>query len=64
MAADGKLGPQVRMAEQMTSAQALRLKRLSEEAYQPRQYSRDLSFPEAVRRIKALEAETALADSF
>ncbi|MBR1125073.1 DUF3072 domain-containing protein [Bradyrhizobium lablabi] len=48
----------------MTRAQALRLKRLSEEAYQPRQYERDLTTDEAERRIRALEAEIALADSF
>ncbi|MCA1454068.1 DUF3072 domain-containing protein [Bradyrhizobium sp. BRP22] len=48
----------------MTRAQALRLKGLAEEAYQPKQYARDLSFDEAERRIHALEAEIALADSF
>jgi hypothetical protein len=57
-------GVQDRLAAQMTRAQALRLKRLSDEAYQPRQYTRDLSFEEAERRIHALEAEIALADSF
>jgi hypothetical protein len=57
-------GVQERLEAQMTRAQALRLKRLSEEAYQPRQYARDLSFEEAERRIHALEAEIALADSF
>jgi hypothetical protein len=40
------------------------LKGLAEEAYQPKQYARDLSFEEAERRIHALEAEIALADSF
>jgi len=49
---------------QMTRAQVLRLKRLSAEAYQPAQYARDLTFDEAARRIAALEAEIALADSF
>jgi hypothetical protein len=53
-----------RLEAQMTRAQALRLKRLSEEAYQPRQYARDLTSEEAERRIRALEAEIALADSF
>jgi hypothetical protein len=48
----------------MTRAQALRLKTLSEEAYQPGQYARDLTFEEAERRIGALRAEIALADSF
>ena len=58
-------GVRERLEDQMTRAQALlRLKRLSEEAYQPRQYARDLSFEEAEHRIHALEAEIALADSF
>jgi DUF3072 family protein len=49
---------------QMTRAQASRLRGLAEEAYQPKQYMRDLSFEEAERRIRALEAEIALANSF
>ena len=49
---------------QMTRAQALRLKTLAEEAYQPGQYAKDLGFEEAARRIDALRAEIALADSF
>jgi uncharacterized small protein (DUF1192 family) len=48
----------------MTRAQALRLKGLAEEAYQPKLYARDLSVEEADRRIEALKAEIALADSF
>jgi Protein of unknown function (DUF3072) len=48
----------------MTRAQALRLKRLAEEAYQPEQFTPDLSFDEAARRIDTLKAEIALADSF
>ena len=52
------------LAEQMTRTQGLRLKRLSEEAYQPAQYSRDLSSAEAARRIQVLEAEIELANSF
>jgi len=52
------------LAEQMTRAQGLRLKRLSEEAYQPGQYNRDLSSAEAARRIQVLEAEIELANSF
>ncbi|MDE5463570.1 MULTISPECIES: DUF3072 domain-containing protein [unclassified Bradyrhizobium] len=52
------------LTEQMTRAQGLRLKRLSEEAYQPAQYARDLSSSEAARRIQVLEAEIELADSF
>ena len=57
-------GVEQRIGAQMTRAQALRLKRLSEEAYQPRQYARGLTAQEAERRIEALEAEIALADSF
>ncbi len=52
------------LAEQMTRSQGLRLRRLSEEAYQPMQYARDLSFDEAARRIQALEDEIELANSF
>jgi hypothetical protein len=57
-------GLQERVGTQMTRIQALRLKSLAEEAYQPRQYAPDLSFDEADRRIEALKAEIALADSF
>jgi hypothetical protein len=57
-------GVQERLGAQMTRAQALRLKALSEEAYQPKQYARELTFEEAERRIRALEAEISLADSF
>lgn len=57
-------GVQNRVAAQKTRAQALRLKSLSEETYQPRQYARDLTFEEAEQRIRALEAEIELADSF
>jgi hypothetical protein len=53
-----------RLAGTMTRAQALRLKDLAEEAYQPKQYAPNLSFDEAARRIDALKAEIALADSF
>ena len=53
-----------RLAGSMTRAQALRLKGLAEEAYQPHQYAPNLSFDEATRRIDALKAEIALADSF
>ncbi|MBR0934715.1 DUF3072 domain-containing protein [Bradyrhizobium jicamae] len=48
----------------MTRGQAARLRSLAEEAYQPKQYARDLTFEEAERRISALKAEIALADSF
>jgi hypothetical protein len=53
-----------RLGGLMTRAQALRLRSLSEEAYQPNQYARDLTSEEAERRIDALKAEIALADSF
>ena len=49
---------------QMTCAQALKLKSLAEEAYQPRQYAADLSFQKAANRIDALKTEIALANSF
>ena len=52
------------VGSQMTRAQALKLKSLAEEAYQPAQYARHLTFEEAERRINALRAEIALADSF
>jgi hypothetical protein len=64
MRAEGKYDAKAYLTEQMTRAQRLRLQRLSEEAYQPGQFARDLSFTEAARRIKSLEAEIALADSF
>jgi Protein of unknown function (DUF3072) len=53
-----------RLAGLMTRAQALRLKGLADEAYQPEQYVPKLSFEEAARRIDALKAEIAVADSF
>ncbi|WP_244442307.1 MULTISPECIES: DUF3072 domain-containing protein [Bradyrhizobium] len=52
------------MSGLMSRAQALRLRSLAEEAYQPNQYARDLTSEEAERRIDALRAEIALADSF
>jgi len=64
MQVQGKYDARVFLAEQMTRTQGQRLKRLSEEAYQPTQYDRDLSFTEAARRIRALEAEIELANSF
>ena len=64
MQVQGKYDARVYLAEQMTRSQGLRLKRLSEEAYQPAQYDRDLSFTEAARRIQVLEAEIELANSF
>jgi hypothetical protein len=53
-----------RLARPMTRAQALRLKGLAEEAYQPEQFTPNLSSDEAARRIDALKAEIGLADSF
>ena len=53
-----------RLAQPMTSRQALTLKSLALEAYQPRQFAPDLSRAEAARRIEALKQEIALADSF
>jgi hypothetical protein len=64
MRVEGKYNAKVFLTEQMTRAQGLRLKRLAEEAYQPGQYVRGLSFVEAARRIQALEAEIELANSF
>ncbi|OPY98625.1 hypothetical protein A5906_31450 [Bradyrhizobium sacchari] len=62
MQVQGKYDAKAFLMEQMT--RGLRLKRLSEEAYQPAQYARDLSFAEAARRIRVLEAEIELANSF
>lgn len=53
-----------RLADQMTRAQALRLRKLSHEAYQPRQFEEKLTQAEALRRIEALGEEIRLADSF
>jgi hypothetical protein len=64
MRVEGKYDAKVFLTEQMTRAQGLRLKRLAEEAYQPGQYVRGLSFDEAARRIQVLEAEIELANSF
>jgi hypothetical protein len=48
----------------MTHAQALKLRSLSQEAYQPKLYDKNLSQAEAARRIEVLQQEIALADSF
>ena len=64
MQVQGKCNARDVLAEQMTRAQGLRLKRLSEEAYQPAQYDRGLSSSEAARRIQVLEAEIELANAF
>jgi hypothetical protein len=55
---------QRRLTEQMSHAQALKLRSLSREAYQPKLYEKDLTWTEAARRIEALQQEIALADSF
>ncbi len=64
MQVQGKYDARKILSEQMTRAQSLKLRRLSEEAYQPAQYDRGLSFTEAARRIQVLEAEIELANSF
>jgi len=64
MQVQGRYDARAFLTEQMTRTQGLKLKRLSEEAYQPAQYARDLSFSEAARRIQVLEAEIDLANSF
>jgi hypothetical protein len=48
----------------MSRAQAMRLRTLSEEAYQPRLFEEILTAAEADRRIEALKAEIELANSF
>ncbi|MES2032218.1 MAG: DUF3072 domain-containing protein [Pseudomonadota bacterium] len=53
-----------RLSGPMTRGQALTLKSLAIEAYQPRQFEKDLTRAEAARRIEALKQEIALADSF
>jgi hypothetical protein len=53
-----------RLTGQMTRAQALRLRKLSHEAYQSRQFEENLTQTEALLRIEALEKEIELADSF
>ena len=55
---------QRRLTEQMTNAQALKLRSLSQEACQPKLYDQNLSQAEASRRIELLKQEIALADSF
>jgi hypothetical protein len=52
------------LAAQMTRAQAMWLRTLSEEAYQPRLFEEGLTQAEADRRIAALKAEIELANSF
>jgi Protein of unknown function (DUF3072) len=53
-----------RLSGPMTRSQALTLKSLAIEAYQPGQFETLLTRAEAARRIQALRDEIALADSF
>ena len=53
-----------RLSGPMTRSQALTLKSLAIEAYQPMQFEKDLTRAEAARRIQMLRDEIALADSF
>ena len=53
-----------RLAAPMTRGQALTLKSLAIEAYQPEQFEKNLPRAEAARRIQMLRDEIALADSF
>lgn len=53
-----------RLSGPMTRSQALTLKSLAIEAYQPRQFEKDLTRAEAARRIQMLRDEIVLADSF
>jgi len=57
-------GIEEQITTQMTRAQAMRLRTLAEEAYQPKLFERDLSQAEADRRIEVLRAEIELANSF
>jgi hypothetical protein len=57
-------GIEEQIIAQMTRAQAMRLRTLAEEAYQPKLFERDLSQAEADRRIEVLRAEIDLANSF
>jgi Protein of unknown function (DUF3072) len=57
-------GVEEHFAARMTRAQAMRLRTLSDEAYQPRLFEEDLTRAEADRRIEVLKAEIELANSF
>jgi hypothetical protein len=48
----------------MTPRQLATLRTLSAEAYQPKQFEKNLTASEAERRIAALKAEIELANSF
>jgi len=53
-----------RLSGPMTRSQALTLKSLAIEAYQPHQFEKALTRAEAARRIQMLRDEITLADSF
>jgi hypothetical protein len=53
-----------RLSGPMTRSQALTLKSLAIEAYQPQQFEKNLTRAEAAQRIQMLRDEIALADSF
>jgi Protein of unknown function (DUF3072) len=53
-----------RLKGPMSRGQAHTLRSLAVEAYQPRQFTEDLSAEEAARRIQALRQEIDLANSF
>jgi hypothetical protein len=53
-----------RLSRPMSRGQAATLRTLSEEAYQPKLFEKDLTREEADRRIEALRQEIALANSF
>jgi DUF3072 family protein len=53
-----------RLQGPMSHGQASTLRSLSIEAYQPKQFSEDLTAEEAARRIEALRQEIELANSF
>jgi hypothetical protein len=57
-------GVQERVSAQMTRAQALKLKNLAREAYQPEQYAPNLTFDEAACRIDALKVRSNRPTSF
>ncbi len=53
-----------RLKDPMSRGQANTLRSLSIEAYQPKQFTEDLTAEEAAKRIEALRQEIELANSF
>jgi len=53
-----------RLSRPMSRGQAVTLRTLSVDAYQPRLFDENLTREEADRRIEALRQEIALANSF